>query len=69
MPWNNNNAEHAIKQFAFYRQTCEGHITAAGLQEYLVLLSIQQTCNYKGVSFLKFLLSRELDIDRFCQGR
>jgi predicted RecB family nuclease len=68
VPWNNNNAEHAIKQFAFYRQTCEGHITAAGLQEYLVLLSIQQTCKYKGVSFLKFLLSRELDIDRFCQG-
>jgi predicted RecB family nuclease len=68
VPWNNNNAEHAIKQFAYYRQTCEGHITAAGLQEYLVLLSIQQTCEYNGVSFLKFLLSRELDIDRFCQG-
>ena len=68
VPWNNNNAEHAIKQFAYYRRTCEGHITTAGLQEYLVLLSIEQTCKYKGVSFLKFLLSRELDIDRFCEG-
>jgi hypothetical protein len=37
VPWNNNNAEHAIKQFAYYRRTCEGHITSVGLQEYLVL--------------------------------
>jgi hypothetical protein len=68
VPWNNNNAEHAIKQFAYYRRTCEGHITSVGLQEYLVLLSIALTCKYKGVSFLKFLLSRELDIDKFCKG-
>jgi hypothetical protein len=68
VPWNNNNAEHAVKQFAYYRRTCQGHITAAGLEEYLVLLSIQQTCRYKGVSFLKFLLSRETDIDSFCAG-
>jgi hypothetical protein len=67
VPWNNNNAEHAIKQFAYYRQICEPHITVAGLQEYLVLLSIAQTCKYKGVSFLKYLLSRELDIDTFCK--
>jgi hypothetical protein len=33
-----------------------------------VLLSIAQTCKYKGVSFLKFLLSRELDIDTFCKS-
>jgi predicted RecB family nuclease len=69
VPWNNNNAEHAVKQFAYYRRICEGHITAAGLQEYLVLLSIAQTCKYKGVSFLKFLLSRETDIEAFCRGR
>ena len=68
VPWNNNNAEHAIKQFAYYRRTCGGHITTAGLQEYLVLLSIEQTCKYKGVSFLKFLLSRELDLHSFCEG-
>ena len=28
----------------------------AGLNDYLVLLSIYQTCRYKGVSFLKFLV-------------
>ena len=32
-----------------------------------MLLSICQTCRYKGVSFLKFLLSRERDIDAFCE--
>ena len=30
-----------------------------GLSDYLVLLSVYQTCKYRGVSFLKFLLSRE----------
>jgi hypothetical protein len=25
------------------------------------------TCRYKGVSFLKFLLSREKDVDVFCE--
>jgi uncharacterized protein (TIGR03067 family) len=32
-----------------------------------VLLSLYQTCRYKSVSFLKFLLSKERDIDAFCQ--
>ena len=41
----------------------------AGLKDYLVLLSLYQTCRYKGVSFLKFLLSRETDMDAFRQGR
>jgi hypothetical protein len=34
-----------------------------------VLLSIRQTCKYKGISFLKFLLSREIDIDLFQESR
>src|SRR5262245_19066025 len=35
------------------------------MSDYLLLLSICQTCHYKGVSFLKFLLSRERDVDAF----
>jgi hypothetical protein len=58
VPWNNNNAEHAIKQFAYYRENMNGMLTEAGMSDYLLLLSICQTCHYKGVSFLKFLLSR-----------
>jgi transposase IS66 family protein len=66
VPWNNNNAEHAIKQFAYYRENTNGLLTETGMSDYLLLLSICQTCHYKGVSFLKFLLSRERDVDAFC---
>jgi predicted RecB family nuclease len=69
VPWNNNCAENAIKRFAYYREGTVGTLTEAGLNHYLVLLSIFQTCRYKGISFLKFLLSRELDIDAFCTGK
>ena len=69
MPWNNNNAENAIKRFAYYREDTVGVMKEAGLNDYLVLLSLYQTCRYKGVSFLKFLLSRERDIDVFCDGK
>jgi len=37
----------------------DGQMGEEGLSEYLVLLSVQQTCKYRGVSFLKFLLSRD----------
>ena len=68
VPWNNNNAEHAVKKFADYREIVDGRFTEAGLNEYLVLLSIYLTCKYKGISFLRFLLSRERDIDVFRQS-
>jgi hypothetical protein len=51
VPWNNNNAEHAIKRFAHYREITDGHLAESGLTDYLVLLSINQTCEYKGISF------------------
>jgi len=51
--------------FAHYRKMVGGQITLSGLEPYLVLLSIYQTCKYKGISFLDFLLSKEKDIDKF----
>jgi hypothetical protein len=69
VPWNNNNAECAVKRFACYRRNADGQILEAGLKDYLVLLSIYQTCKYKGVSFLKFLLSGEQDVDQYLQGK
>jgi hypothetical protein len=66
VPWNNNNAEHAIKQFAYYREDTVGLMSEFGLNNYLVLLSICQTCRYKGVSFLRFLLSQETNVDIYC---
>jgi predicted RecB family nuclease len=69
VPWNNNNAENAIRRFAYYREDTPGRLKETGLKDYLVLLSICHTCHYKGVSFLKFLLSKERDVESFCQGR
>jgi predicted RecB family nuclease len=69
VPWNNNNAEHAIRAFADYRKISDGKTREQGLSAYLVLLSIYQTCKYRGVSFLKFLLSEEKDVEEYCQQR
>jgi hypothetical protein len=69
VPWNNNNAEHAIKQFAYYREHTPGMLRETGLRDYLILLSICQTCRYKGVSFLQFLLSKARDVDMFCKRK
>jgi hypothetical protein len=66
--WNNNLAEHAVKAFANYREAVDHLVTEGGLKDYLVLLSIRQTCKYKGVSFLRFLLSGQTDIDAFREG-
>jgi predicted RecB family nuclease len=67
VPWNNNNAEHAFKHYAQYRKISDGKMTESGLNDYLVLLSVCQTCKYKGVSFLRFLLSGEKDVDKFIE--
>jgi hypothetical protein len=65
VPWNNNPAENAIKQFAYYREETVGVMSEEGIKDYLMLLSIYQTCRYRGISFLKFLLSKERDIEEF----
>ena len=66
--WNNNNAEHAIKEFGRLRDAIDGLNDEEGLGEYLVLLSISVTCKYREVSPLRFLQSGERDIDVFCAG-
>ena len=35
VPWNNNNAEYAIKQFSHYREGVEGTMVESGLNDYL----------------------------------
>jgi predicted RecB family nuclease len=69
VPWNNNNAENAIKKFAYYREDTAGIMSEEGLGDYLALLSIYQTCRYKGISFLKFLVSGQRDVDAYCLGK
>lgn len=69
VPWNNNNAEHAVKAFAKLRNVIRGTSTEKGIRDYLVLLSISQTCKYIGVNFLDFLRSGEKDIHSFAKSR
>ena len=59
VPWNNNNAEHAIKRFAKYRRDAGGRLTERTLEEYLALASICETCEFNNVNVLKFMLSKE----------
>ena len=68
VPWNNNNAEHAIKAFARLRRAIEGLSTPKGIEEYLILLSVCQTCKYSGLDFLDFLRSGETDVATFAQA-
>jgi len=58
VPWNNNNAEHAVKAFGRgMRDDIDGRTNERGVADYLTLLSIYQTCEYGGVDFLGFLRS------------
>jgi hypothetical protein len=61
VPWNNNNAEHALRAFTRLRNVMSTS-TPKGTREYCILLSVQQTLRYRGMSFLDFLRSGKIDI-------
>jgi predicted RecB family nuclease len=63
VPWNNNNAEHAIKLFAKYRRNADGCCTEHSLREYLVLATVFETCEFNNINVLKFLLSKETTLE------
>jgi predicted RecB family nuclease len=63
VPWNNNNAEHAIKRFAKYRRDTDGLFSERTLKDYLVLASVFETCEFNSVNVLEFLLSKEQTVD------
>ena len=69
VPWNNNSAEHAIKAFAALRNVIEAYSSESGIRDYLVLLSVYQTCVYRGVEFLRFLRSGEKRVDDYVRKR
>ena len=54
VPWNNNNAEHAVRAFTRLRNVINTS-TPKGTREYATLLSIQQTLRYRGKGFLEFM--------------
>ncbi len=61
VPWNNNNAEHAVRAFTRLRNVINTS-SPQGTREYATLLSIQQTLRYRGLEFLEFMRSGETEI-------
>jgi transposase len=68
IPWENNMAERALRQLAVQRKI-SGSFFKRSAGHYLLLLAISQTCRFQEKSFLKFLLSKETDLDSFRQTR
>jgi hypothetical protein len=62
VPWNNNNAEHAVRAFTRLRNGMATS-TAKGTTEYCILLSLQQTLRCRGIGFLDFLRSGQMEMD------
>jgi hypothetical protein len=63
VPWNNANAEQAIRRFAKLRTHADGRFTERSLREYLVLVTVFETCEFNNVNVLKFLLSKETTLE------
>jgi hypothetical protein len=61
-------AERAIRQLAVQRKI-SGRFYKRVAPQYLRLLAISQTCRFQEKSFLKFLLSKETDVDSFRRAR
>lgn len=59
VPWNNNNAEAAVKAFAQHRRGVKGQMHVRGITEYLEMLTVAQTCRYRNISFLGFLQKKK----------
>jgi hypothetical protein len=65
IPWHNNTAENAIRHLAVQRDISKSSFHEMPTHNYLVLLSIRQTCRFQGKSFFKFLFSGQTDLDNF----
>src|ERR1700722_6941980 len=61
-------AERASRQLAVQRKI-SGFFYKRVAPQYLSLLAISQTCRFQGKSFLKFLLSKETDLESFRRTR
>ncbi len=61
VPWNNNNAEHALRAYTRHRNAMSIS-TPKGTREYAILLSIQQTIRFRNLNFLDFLRSGSLEL-------
>src|SRR6516225_2217741 len=63
-----NSSERGIRHLVVHR-SISGPLYSRGAVAYLELLGIAQTCRFQEKSFLKFLLSGEVDVDVFQSGK
>ena len=64
IPWNNNMAERGIRHLAVQRKI-SGYFSKNGAEDYLRLLGVMQSCRFQKKCFLKFMISKEIDVDKF----
>jgi len=64
IPWNNNNAEHAVKPVVKHRKCLSGLTTANAMNEYLVLLSVCQTLRLRDINIFDFFMSGRLNLEK-----
>jgi hypothetical protein len=64
IPWHNNPAENALTAIIL-QLNISRVLHKSVIEEYLVLLGIKQTCKFQDKSFLKFLLSKEKEVELF----
>ncbi len=62
--WHNNTAERGLRHVC-KQKTISGYFHASFTPHYLRMVGIMQTCRFQGKSFLKFLLSKQKDVDAF----
>jgi hypothetical protein len=62
VPWNNNNAEHALKKFAKFKKLSDGQFTERTVSEACVLLTVFETCDFNNINKLDFILSGQHSI-------
>ncbi len=66
IPWNNNMAERALRHLVVQENISKTFYKSV-FPDHLLLLGLMQTCRFQQKSFLKFLISREKDVDSFMQ--
>ena len=59
VPWRTIMPNMLLNNLPTTQRYADGQFLESGLKPYLVLLSLYQTCRYKGVDFLKFCLTGE----------
>jgi hypothetical protein len=67
VPWNNNAAERALRHLAIQPRISSAS-SRKGANHYLRLLAIAQTCRFQKKSFLRFLSSGCVDVDKYNKG-